>query len=167
MSDNQKSKISKSHIGIKHTEESKKKMSQYRIGKPSKNKGKKRPVEFGEKVRLWMTGRKVSLETRKKRSETLKRIGHKPVAMSGEKHYKWKGGIRKYGKTHYMDKRYKDWRTSVFERDNWTCQTCGERGYVEPHHIKGYTEFPEYRFDIDNGVTLCKECHKDVTFKRK
>jgi hypothetical protein len=60
---------------------------------------------------------------------------------------------------HLKDNRYKKWRNAVFKRDNWTCQTCGARGYVEPHHINGWTKFPEQRYIVNNGVALCKVCH--------
>lgn len=57
------------------------------------------------------------------------------------------------------------WREKVFKRDNYTCQHCGIRSEagikveLHPHHIKPYALFPESRFDISNGLTLCKECH--------
>jgi len=60
---------------------------------------------------------------------------------------------------------YKQWRTSVFKRDNWTCQECGARSKkncyirIEAHHKKPFATFPELRFVISNGQTLCKECH--------
>jgi 5-methylcytosine-specific restriction endonuclease McrA len=54
----------------------------------------------------------------------------------------------------------KDWRTAVFERDNYTCQECHARGgRLEAHHIKPFGFFPEHRFDINNGLTLCRDCH--------
>jgi len=56
---------------------------------------------------------------------------------------------------------YKTWRTSVFERDAFTCQRCGKRGVVlNAHHILHWRTHPDKRFDIDNGITLCEECHK-------
>jgi len=58
---------------------------------------------------------------------------------------------------------YYAWRTAVYERDNFTCQKCGESisGSLNAHHIKGYAKNPALRTKIENGITLCKGCHKD------
>lgn len=58
------------------------------------------------------------------------------------------------------DPRYTDWRRSVFERDNYKCQSCGVGGYVIAHHKNSWSKFPDERFDINNGITLCPDCHK-------
>ena len=72
-----------------------------------------------------------------------------------------------HGKRQRASKKYADWRTSVFERDNYTCQICGKRGeYLEAHHLKRWCDYPSLRFDVDNGITLCKECHKSVHAKK-
>lgn len=82
------------------------------------------------------------------------------TVFSGNTHPNWKGGISKDSHSP-SEPKYKKWRSSVFERDNWTCQTCGIRGtYLEAHHIKSWAQYPELRDDLENGVCLCKECHK-------
>lgn len=55
----------------------------------------------------------------------------------------------------------RDWRTRVFQRDDYTCQHCGIRGgRLQAHHIKPYAAYLDLRFDIDNGITLCVACHE-------
>jgi 5-methylcytosine-specific restriction endonuclease McrA len=61
---------------------------------------------------------------------------------------------------------YEDWRKSVFERDLYTCQDCGIiGGYLHAHHIKPFALYPDLRFEVANGLTLCKECHKKISIK--
>jgi 5-methylcytosine-specific restriction endonuclease McrA len=64
---------------------------------------------------------------------------------------------------------YRLWRESVLKRDNFTCVWCGQKGYkLQADHIKPFCLFPELRFAIDNGRTLCEECHKTTeTYKSK
>lgn len=56
---------------------------------------------------------------------------------------------------------YKAWRKAVYERDDYTCQTCGKRGVkLNAHHKKAYAFYPDLRYDVSNGITLCCSCHK-------
>lgn len=73
---------------------------------------------------------------------------------------------RKEYSKHQLDRlaRYspeaEEWRKSVFARDDYTCQVCGVRGtYIEADHIKPFAYFPELRYELTNGRTLCRTCH--------
>lgn len=62
---------------------------------------------------------------------------------------------------------YKEWRKSVFVRDNFTCVNCGKvGGTLNAHHIKEYAKYEKLRYDVSNGVTLCEECHREIHRKK-
>lgn len=85
----------------------------------------------------------------------------------GEKHPRWKGGLSRTKRLVEMGRlKYRIWRRSIFERDDYTCQICEERGGVlNAHHIKKYSDFKDLRFKNNNGITLCKSCHQLIYFK--
>lgn len=75
----------------------------------------------------------------------------------------WRGGITPQNARIRGSLEYRQWRLSVFERDNYTCQGCGKRGgYLHADHIKPFAYHPELRFDITNGRTLCVPCHRQT-----
>lgn len=84
------------------------------------------------------------------------------MKFSGSKCHFWKGGISPINKRIRRSLEYLEWRESVFKRDNWTCQNCNARDGRElhPHHIKSFSKYPELRFELSNGLTLCIGCHK-------
>lgn len=89
----------------------------------------------------------------------------KPATNKGPNHYNWKGGINLRG--NFMRSReYKNFRTFVLNRDDNTCVICGikktEYNKVILHvdHIKSYSLHPELRICVNNGRTLCIDCHK-------
>lgn len=55
---------------------------------------------------------------------------------------------------------YKAWREACLSRDDYTCQRCGSQDNLHVHHIKPYSQYPELRHSISNGITLCAGCHK-------
>lgn len=90
-------------------------------------------------------------------------IKKRAKTISGKNHWNWQGGITSENRRRRNLAEYRDWREAVFSRDNYTCQICKQRGgYLEADHIKPWAYFPKVRLDINNGRTLCKECHKET-----
>lgn len=161
-----KTKMRLAKLGKKLSSEHCKKLSEAmkRIGsKPPSPKGrkwssdqrKKASERHKENPTLGMLGKHHSLETRRKISSSQK----------GDKSKKWKGGLSGENKLIRGSVEYRLWREAVFNRDNYTCVFCGARNgngkkiELAPDHIKPFSLFPELRFDVDNGRTLCRECH--------
>ena len=155
-----------SRKGAKMSEDSKRKIGDFFRGKKLSRKHIRKIV----KAKKGLLGRKKTEEERKKISETLKRIGHKPPIgfgfKKGRKHLNWKGGITPIEKRLRYSKEAILWRKSVFERDNYTCQRCGQRGgKLNADHIKPWSLFKKLRYIIDNGRTLCVGCHKKIGWR--
>jgi len=165
--------------GQKHTIETIKKMRE-------SHKGHTTSQETRDKISNSEKGKRLSTKTKKKISkatkgmkrsaETCKRIGegHKGIspsketrrklseAQKGDKSWHWKGGISKESHLIRCGIEFRLWREAIFARDNWICQKCDTRGgTLHPHHILNFADYPEVRFAIDNGITLCKKCHKE------
>lgn len=89
-------------------------------------------------------------------------IGKHITPLIGEKNPNWRGGITPENKKIRCSLEYKLWRKAVFERDNYQCIWGGKEHGNKLHadHIKPFSLYPELRFAIDNGRTLCYECHK-------
>lgn len=98
---------------------------------------------------VW-TGRKHTDETREKMSQ----------ARRGSDNPHWKGGLSELVKGLRRSPEYYQWRRAVLERDNHTCQDCTATENLDAHHLRSIFDYPEGVFEIDNGLTLCENCHK-------
>lgn len=80
----------------------------------------------------------------------------------GENNPRWKGGSR-VGKRPELDSHeYYMWRKNIFEKYHFTCQRCKQiGGNLEAHHIFNYADYKDLRLNEENGIVLCKECHKE------
>ena len=141
--------------GFKHTEETKTIMraSHPHLHRPHTIEEKQR---VSEKMKEWhrthvnpRKGKKASVETREKMS----------LARQGSKNANWKGGLTELIKGIRRSPEFYQWRKAILERDNHTCQDCGSTEKVDTHHLKSLIDHPELVFDINNGLTLCEECH--------
>lgn len=73
-------------------------------------------------------------------------------------------------KRNYDDPIYKKFRNEVLKRDNFTCQMCNnsnKKTWKAVHHIIKWSSSASLRYDPDNGITLCHQCHKEVTGKEQ
>lgn len=62
----------------------------------------------------------------------------------------------------FGEARYKAWRLAVYQRDKFACRRCGRYGRgarLQAHHIHRWATHPQLRFELSNGITLCKFCH--------
>lgn len=136
LSEETKQKISKANSvlrGFHHSEETKRK-----IGLNGFHYG--------------MKGKKQSIDARRKIGE----------ANTGNKCVFWKGGIYPDNLKIRQGIEYKLWREAVFARDNWTCQKTGIKGEkLQTHHIQNFSNCPELRTSIENGITLSEKAHKE------
>lgn len=82
------------------------------------------------------------------------------LGRRGENGPGWKGGVTPETRIIRSSTEYKEWRNTIFARDNWTCQDCGKSGgRLHAHHVFPFAEFQEHRLNLWNGITLCKLCH--------
>ena len=85
------------------------------------------------------------------------------ASRCGKNHWNWKGGVSTENHRIRTSAAYRNWRTEVLSRDKYICQRCGkEGGKLNVHHIKSFCANKELRTSIDNGITLCEECHREV-----
>ncbi len=150
----------------KHTKETKIKISNSNKGK-SRNKGK---IPWNKGI---MGVFRHSDETKLKISKTSKgrkygKEARKNMSIAQRKRFNTIEKINKTVKDLRKTYEYRQWRKAVFKRDNYTCQKCNIRNkkglgktiILEAHHIKPFALYIELRFNINNGLTLCKKCHK-------
>jgi hypothetical protein len=131
-------------------------------------------TEHKEKIRLVHLGKKASLETKLKQS--LVKKGKKTGPMSeehkrrisdshkGEKCYRYikdRSLLKVDERLKSYDTQYKYWMLEVKKRDGWKCKinNCDCRGRLEAHHILDWKNYPELRYNINNGITLCHAHH--------
>jgi hypothetical protein len=157
--------------GIPHSLETRQKISTSNKGKKAWNRGLK-GLQSGDRNPFY--GRKHTEETKEKMRESAKK---KFLRMTDEerKNYGqgWKG---KFGSEHirykldrsrlqienrHNDLAYQCWRRDVYLRDKWKCKISNSdcEGRIEAHHILTWKDFPELRYDTNNGITLCHFHH--------
>ena len=131
-------------------------------GKNNPFYGKHHSKKFREKLSGIKKGKPSNSPTKFKKGHATWNKGLRGV-QAKENHPNWKGGICSEMYLLRRSYEYGIWRNSVFERDNYVCQACGKRGdELNAHHILSFRDFPHKRFDISNGITLCKKCHRKL-----
>jgi hypothetical protein len=133
-------------------------------------RGKKRifSKKWRENIGNAMRGKKFTDDHKKKIG--LAQKGKKAPKLSkynklhkGKNSNNWKGGISDINARLRMTEKHQRWIQKVLYRDNYTCVKCGSKKDLQADHIKPFSIFPKLRLDINNGQTLCKNCHKIKT----
>jgi len=140
-------------------------------GRPSPLKGKKFPNRSGENHPNYKGGEVHKICSICSASFTVKRHRVDTASFCSQV-CKKKGqdrGISSENEKQRKSGLYKQWRRAVFQRDNFTCQECGQHGGIlNADHIMPFFLFPTLRFDVENGRTLCRACHLETpTFGRR
>ena len=81
-------------------------------------------------------------------------------ALKGKKSPLWQGGKTLKIRTVRKSRQYQEWRKKILKRDNYTCQKCGAKRNLEVHHKKEIRNNIKLIFNLNNGITFCKKCHK-------
>lgn len=112
-------------------------------------------------------GKKCSGHAPRDKTAISNRMKLRNADQWGEKNPNWKGGITYTTRLHRKSGGHKRWRRLVLERDNHSCVWCGSTDNLHVDHIKPFIKYPELRLDINNGRTLCADCHiKTPTYGR-
>ncbi len=87
-----------------------------------------------------------------------------PPPRRGPDNWRWSGGPKRP----HLSLEHRMWREAVFRRDDYTCQNCRARSsagnpvYLQAHHVRTVADDPLAAYDVDNGRTLCLECHRTL-----
>lgn len=140
--------------------------NKYRCGKVPWNKGIKtgKPSWNSGKTGLQIAWNKGKKQIDYLSKESLIKVKQNLLKMSksGKYHWNWRGGITDKNHKIRCSIKYKEWRTKILQRDKFSCVMCGYRSHkrkdIRVDHIKPFSLYPELRFDINNGRTLCIPC---------
>lgn len=141
------------------------------------NKGKKLTLEHRKKLtgarpdfEPWNKGKKVPQMTGQNHPNFGKhfvRTEEQKLKLKGlhakEKHPNWVADrtLLVQSEKKHLDSKYREWMFSVKRRDLWKCKINNENcnGKLESHHILNWIDYPELRYDLNNGITLCHAHH--------
>jgi len=152
-------------VGKSLSEETKAKLSAAKLGKP--NKPEANAKISGEKSYRWKGGKPKCIDCGFELANVKAKRCFPCYSKQaiGENSAHWLGGVTPEKTKIRNSKAMAEWRKSVFDRDDYTCQSCNKKGvHLHAHHIIPFSVDASLRFEISNGQTLCKECHKMVHF---
>lgn len=109
-------------------------------------------------------GKETCIDIFRLKSGNTKSCGNRTIHYSHENNGNWQGGITSERLSARTSLEYTNWRNSVYKKDWFTCQCCGRSKHItkEAHHLYSFSHNPKLRYDVKNGILLCKECHSAV-----
>lgn len=103
---------------------------------------------------------KKATEKIRKLCETGEFQKNRSAMLQGIPVEEWTHFITPENLQYYKSREFQDWRNEILSRDNYICQMCNlKKSELHAHHIKPKAKFWDLRTDINNGITLCRDCH--------
>lgn len=150
--------------GIKLSESTKKKLSKSHKGKSTWSKGLKGEEflkHFKDGHPRGMMGKENKWGNHSKDSRIKISAYQQGIEVED-----WEGYKLSFNKYLKNTAKYQIWRNLVFLKDNFKCQNpncefCNNKigAYLHAHHNKPIKFFPELTFNVENGITYCKDFH--------
>ncbi len=121
----------------------------YRFGKTVSD-------EVKEKIRKTITGTKTGPHS----PEWNEKIRQSHIGLlAGSKHPGWQGGITIENVALKAQRIYRKWSLDVRERAGNKCSVCGAKKDLVARHVHGWRAYPELRYAVENGLSMCRKCH--------
>jgi len=142
------------------------KIRQIRVNAHIGNRNSSKKLEVRSKIsasikRIWDTTGQYGMKGKRHTQASIDKIRKNTPVRTGIRHHNWRGGITPQSLLGRQSAKYHKWRKEVLNRDAHRCRVkdCNESNRVIAHHIFEFAAYPDMRYSVDNGITICRKHH--------